>query len=189
MITPIEIRQYNFKRSLRGYDTEEVRNFLQTVSEEWEKLTEDNRKLKSELDKVQSNYENLKELEDMLHKTLQKAEQSSKAELEAARKKAELRVREAESKSQDIIRQGIDERNRLQAEITDLLARRDDILVELRHFLKTQTDRLAAFGRKDSAFGSLTDMEEASPLSEALFGAGNKQATKQPLVDDIASQL
>ena len=36
MITPIEIRKQSFRKSLRGYDTEEVHAFLQTLSDEWE---------------------------------------------------------------------------------------------------------------------------------------------------------
>ena len=66
MITPIEIRQQTFKRSLRGYDTDEVRNFLVSLSEEWEKYIEESRKLKAEFERVQANYNSLKELETML---------------------------------------------------------------------------------------------------------------------------
>ena len=37
-ITPIEIRQKTFEKVFRGYDKEEVQAFLQSLSQEWERL-------------------------------------------------------------------------------------------------------------------------------------------------------
>ncbi|MEO0640358.1 MAG: DivIVA domain-containing protein, partial [Bacteroidota bacterium] len=82
MITPIEIRQQSFKRALRGYDKDEVDAFLLALSQEWEHQLEAYRSLKEELEKTQSKYNTLKEVEDILHKTLMQAEQSSRDALE-----------------------------------------------------------------------------------------------------------
>jgi cell division initiation protein len=156
MITPIEIRQHSFTKSLRGYTTEEVQQFLSSVSVEFETQIEENRRLRSELDKLQGSYNSLKEVESMLHQTLKQAEQSTKDTLDNARKRAALMVSEAESKVRDVIRSGQDERNQLDREIQDLCERRDEILSQLTVFLKTQTDRLAGFGRKTVAAGNTT---------------------------------
>ena len=93
------------------------------------------RQLREEMEKVQASYKTLKEVEDMLHKTLIQAEQSSKDMLENARHRAELVVREAESKADEIMRTGVNDRKDLQQEIRDLVHRRDQVLVQLRVFL------------------------------------------------------
>ena len=39
-ITPLEIRQKNFEKKLRGYDKDEVSAFLLSLSNEWERLVD-----------------------------------------------------------------------------------------------------------------------------------------------------
>src|SRR5688500_17654053 len=122
MITPIEIRQHTFSKSLRGYDTEEVKAFLITLSQEFEKQMEEIRKLRTELDKTKSNLENFKEMESILHKTLLQAEQSSKTTLENAKKDAELKIQEAEHKAAEIIKNALNDRSRMEREINELVS-------------------------------------------------------------------
>ncbi|MEM6348630.1 MAG: DivIVA domain-containing protein [Bacteroidota bacterium] len=149
MITPIEIRQQAFNKKLRGYDPEEVKGFLQGLSQEWESLREENRSLKEELERTKANYHALKEVEDMLHKTLMQAERSSKDTLETARQKAELKIQEADSQASEIIRRAIKDREDLQTEIGDLYKQREEVLMQLRVYLKTQLERLDSFTPSD----------------------------------------
>lgn len=192
MITPIEIRQHSFQRSFRGYDPEEVNNFLTMLSMEWEKQVEENRRLKTELDKIQASYSSLKEVEGMLHKTLQQAEQSTKDTLDNARKRASLIVAESESKSRELLRQGVEQRNQIDKEINELCERRDEILVQLSAFLKTQTDRLSNFGKKTGVVTPITvaDLEKDS-ITESLFSTPISKNGKEEKasVDEIVEQL
>lgn len=145
MITPIEIRQQAFNKKLRGFDPAEVKGFLQGLSQEWESLREENRGLKEELERTKANYHALKEVEDMLHKTLMQAERSSKDTLETARQKAELKIQEADSQAAEIIRRTIKDREELQSEIGGLYKQREEVLMQLRIYLKTQLERLDSF--------------------------------------------
>lgn len=195
MITPIEIRQHAFrKRTLGGYDVEEVQQFVATLSVEWEKMIEENRKLRSEYEKVQAGYNSLKEVENMLQKTLHQAEQSTKDTLDNARKRSALIVSEAEAKAREIIRQGVDERNNIDREITELCERRDEILMQLNLFLKAQTDRLVGFSRK-SKVGIMTieSVMEKMPQTDNLFDnslpANHTKEEEKHNVEDIVEQL
>jgi len=132
MITPLEIRQHSFpKKTLGGYDIEEVRAFLQNISQEWEKVLEENRKMKGDLDKTKSSLEHYKEMETILHKTMLQAEQSSKSTLENAKKDAELKIQEAEYKANEILSSIQADKRQLEREIHELVARRNDILQQL----------------------------------------------------------
>ena len=44
-ITPLEIRQKAFEKNFRGYNQDEVNAFLQTLSQEWERVGDENKEL------------------------------------------------------------------------------------------------------------------------------------------------
>jgi len=190
MITPIEIRQQSFRRVLRGYDSEEVKGFLDTLAQEWEKRIETERRLRAELEQVKANYNSLKEVESMLHKTLIQAEKSSKTTVENARKKAELQIKEAEAKAREIVRQGVDERNKLDSEITELTARKEQILMQLRLFLKTQSERLQAFERQKDFTQIFSTTKADDKAAKDVFDVSTENGEAATnLLDDIVEEL
>lgn len=195
MITPIEIRQQTFKKALRGYDKEEVQAFLLALSQEWEQQQESYRTLKEEMEKIQASYKTLKEVEDMLHRTLMQAEQSSRDTLENARQKAELRLREAEARAHDIVKKGIEDRNNLQREIEEFARRRDQILTQLRVFLKTQLDRLESFELVELPPASRErtdhsqDVQKTKADIEHFLDTMENGSAETNLLDDIMNEL
>ena len=69
-ITPIEIRQKQFEKKLRGYDKDEVNAFLLSLSQEWEKVMDELKELKIKLEASQKEVDKLREVESSLFKTL-----------------------------------------------------------------------------------------------------------------------
>jgi cell division initiation protein len=200
MITPIEIRQHAFKKAFRGYDPDEVNAFLLALSQDWEQQVEAYRTIKEEFDKVQASYNTLKEVEGMLHKTLMQAERSSRDTLENARYKAELRIKEAEQEAREIIRKGHQDRDDLKQEISDLSRRRDQLLMQLQIFLKSQLERLESLELMElppatSQPHTLREPEKR-PVSVNngqkngdLFSSGENGYSNGSLVDDIMAEL
>lgn len=193
MITPIEIRQQTFKKSLRGYDKEEVDAFLLALSQEWEQQLEYQRRLKEELDQIKTKYNTLKEVEDMLHKTLMQAERSSRDTIENASQKAELRIREAEARAQEIVRKGVEDRNGIQKEIGELNRYRNKLLAQLRGFLRTQIDHLETFDFVELPEGEGNPPQASLPkrpnAEQNLFGNAFNGNTDRGLFDDIVDEL
>ncbi len=197
MITPIEIRQQTFKRALRGYDREDVQAFLLALSGEWENLLESHRSLKEQLDKLQGSYETLKEVESMLHKTLIQAEQSAASMMENARQKADLKIREAESHAREVLQKSHDERIRIDGDLTQLARQREEVIVQLELFFKSQMERLNAFERQNVPPRRLSsfDPERETAAQDNLFGAlENGKSTRngsasRRLFEDIVDEL
>ena len=75
-ITPLEIRQHTFTKSFRGYDSESVDGFLLSLSQEWERISEDMRQTKFNLEVAEREILRMKEIENSLFKTL-KADRKS----------------------------------------------------------------------------------------------------------------
>lgn len=202
MITPIEIRQHQFKKALRGYDKEEVQSFLTTLSMEWEKVLEEHKRVKTELEKTQSNLDSLKQVESVLHKTLLQAEETSKSTVENAKKDAELKMAEAEGKSRQLIKEAINERSKIEMQINELISRRNEILQQLKSYLVAQTERLKTFEieeMKRSPIRKATEPEE-KPVEreqpkpkkeeeEGSFFESVSSGSDSNIINDIADEL
>lgn len=98
-ITPLEIRQKEFEKNFRGFDKDEVKAFLNSLSIEWEKLNDENKELKYRLESAQEEVKKLREVENSLFKTLKTAEDTGANMIEQATKTAELHMRETEMKA------------------------------------------------------------------------------------------
>jgi len=102
-ITPIEIRQKTFEKVFRGYDKEEVQAFLQSLSQEWERLNAELREHKMKLEIAEKEVSQLREVETSLFKTLKTADDTAAHLVEQSKKSAELRVKEAQIKAEEIL--------------------------------------------------------------------------------------
>lgn len=189
MITPIEIRQHAFRKSFRGFDPEEVRGFLNTVSLEWEKVLDDLKQMRTEFEKTKSNLDSLKQVESVLHKTLLQAEQTSRVTVENAKKNADLRLQEAEAKHQMIVQDAMNERSRIEIEINDLINYRNEIFQQLKSFLNSQTERLKNFETREARPGDKLKKEPQQEKSKSFFDAKFAGESGDEMISQIVEEL
>lgn len=102
-ITALDIRQKTFERAFRGVDKDEVDGFLLTISQQWERMTDENRELRRQLEQAQHDVQKMREVETSLYRTLKTAEDTSSSIVEQARKSAELKLREAQFQAEQIL--------------------------------------------------------------------------------------
>lgn len=105
MLTPIEIENKEFKKSLRGYKEEDVDEFLDIVKEDFENLYRENLDLKEKLGLYKDQVNKYENIEDTLKATLITAQSAAEDTCTAANKKAKIIVEEADLKSRQIIEQ------------------------------------------------------------------------------------
>jgi len=92
-VTPLEIRQKSFERTLRGYDKDEVNAFLLSLSQEWERMNDECKELKMKLNACEIEVAKLREVETSLFRTLKTAEDTGANVVDQAKKEAEAKVR------------------------------------------------------------------------------------------------
>lgn len=102
MLTPLDIHEREFKRAFRGYSEVEVDEFLDQVVREFEQLLKENSDLRSELEKAQEEVARYRRIEDTLQNTLLMAQRTAEDLQVAARKEADLIIKEAQSKQREI---------------------------------------------------------------------------------------
>lgn len=102
-ITPLEIRQKTFEKNFRGYEKDEVHAFLMTLSQEWERIVDENKELKFKFESTEREIQKLREVESSLYKTLKTAEDTGASVIDQARKASELHLRESQFKAEQLI--------------------------------------------------------------------------------------
>ncbi|MFY9426841.1 MAG: DivIVA domain-containing protein [Caldicoprobacterales bacterium] len=102
-LTPMDIHNKEFTRSFRGYDEDEVDQFLDEIVEEFERLYKENIDLKDRLSILVDQINNYKTMENTLKETLVTAQKTADELTESAQKKSELIIKEAEGKAREII--------------------------------------------------------------------------------------
>lgn len=115
-ITPIEIRKKEFEKAFRGYEKEEVDAFLQALSQEWEKVLEENRSLVKKHEYLEKELTRMRDVEATLFKTLKSAEDTSSTIIEQSNKAAELHIREAQMNAEALLNEA---RSKARAMIED----------------------------------------------------------------------
>ncbi len=102
-LTPMDIHNKEFSRSFRGYDEDEVDQFLDEVVQDFEKLYKESLELKERMGILKEQLEYYKSMEGTLKETLVTAQKTADEVMASAHKKAEIIIREAEQKAQKII--------------------------------------------------------------------------------------
>jgi len=98
-ITPLEIRQKTFEKTLRGYDKDEVNAFLLTLSQQWERTQDEVKEMKVKYEIAEREVVKLREVENTLYRTLKTAEDTGANVVDQANKNAALLLRESQMKS------------------------------------------------------------------------------------------
>jgi len=132
-ITPIEIRQKTFEKSFRGVDKDEVNAFLLTLSQQWERMQDENKELRQKLEASNKEVQKLREVESSLYRTLKTAEDTGNNMIEQANKEAALQVREAQLKSEQLLN---DARLKARNLIEDAYSQSEKAVVEMQHEVK-----------------------------------------------------
>jgi len=102
MITPLEIQNIEFKKSLRGYKEDDVDEFLDRVLVDFERLYNENSELKEKLEEMNNNIGKYKNIEETLKRTLIVAQNAADELRSNSMKEAELVIQEAKQKIRDM---------------------------------------------------------------------------------------
>jgi len=103
MLTPLDIENQDFKRTVWGYSINEVDEFLDKVIESFEAVYKENIELKDKIGVLNEGIQHYKAIEETLKSTLMVAQSTSDEIKKNAYGKAENIIKEAEIKAEKII--------------------------------------------------------------------------------------
>lgn len=148
-LTPLEIKQQTFEKSMRGYDVSDVHSFLILVSNEVENLINKNKELEEQIDKLVDRVKHYERVEEALHETLQTTKESVANKVENARLEAKSKIQAAEQEADKIIQEANHQRQQVKQSILRLLDRRDEMIGTLSSYLENSKKSLDQFSKDE----------------------------------------
>jgi cell division initiation protein len=135
-IRPVDIRRKEFKSSFRGYDANEVDDFLDAVADEFERVFSENQRLVEEATVLKGRLEQFEQLEESIQSALVHAEQAAQDLRQNASREAELIVREAKERSHRILADSSGRVERVQESYEVLRKAKQEFANDFRRLLK-----------------------------------------------------
>ena len=120
MITPLDIQNKEFKKSMMGYKTKDVDGYLDFINTDYEKLYRENVELKDKIGVLTDQIKQYNSLEETLKNTLVVAQSTADEVTKSARKKSNLIVEEAELKAKNKVNDALDEVKHIKIEYEQL---------------------------------------------------------------------
>ncbi len=173
--TPFSIKAQEFNKSVRGFDKDEVRAYLETLSNEFEKMQNENTELKSKIDNSSEELTEFKKLEKTLQATLITAQESSSKAVESARKQNQLIIKEAEIKANQTIEKANKDAEIIRNSVLQLKEEKNLLVAKLKAMVETQASILD--------IGSKTFESKSLPVEDI------KNDNSEIDVDDVLEKL
>lgn len=99
MITPQEIENRKFEKSMRGYNVDEVDEFMKILAQDYEELYKENQTVKGKITVLVNKIEEYRRVEESLRNALLSAQQVGETVIRQANAEADLIMREAKVKA------------------------------------------------------------------------------------------
>jgi len=113
VLTPLDIQNKKLRRSFRGYNEEEVDEFLDQLAQDYEWLYLENQRLKEKLQDTEAGVARYQEMEQTIKDTLVMAQKNAEELRENTKREAELLLNEARQKAREIVKEAEENAGRL----------------------------------------------------------------------------
>lgn len=188
-LTPIEIKNQEFKRSMRGYDIVEVDTFIELVADKYQELLEENERLAKQNIILDTELNNIKDVERTLKATLKNVQENSQISKENSAKEAGLIKKEAELAAAQLLEKTRLQVHRMREEVVNLHNQKHSFISRLRHLLSSQMELLEVLETDDLNIRKLKDRtkpqvkgnpapQPGKPIQQPKTGQSNPQQVK-----------
>jgi cell division initiation protein len=141
-VTPLDLRQQQFRSSMRGYDRDEVTAFLAEVAAEYEVALQEADKMRQEVARLEGLVSMHREHEDNLRNTLLTAQRLADEVKDAASQQAAGMIREAEGRADLILERAQARVDDVHREIDGLRMKRREVETSVESLIASLTNTL-----------------------------------------------
>lgn len=145
IISSKDIKKRDFKKSLRGYDSDEVDAFLETVSAHYEKLLVENKNQAEKIKSLLQDIDIYKENEANLQRAIVRSQELGEEIVATAKKRAEIITHEAELDARKIKQDLEDEILNKRQELEIIKQKNEKTFDDVRNFLTDKLNELDEF--------------------------------------------
>ena len=143
-LTSLDVRRFDFGRSLRGYDPAKVEQFREQVAEEMERLNRINQDLDTKARSFHEQLRAFRERDKALNDALVTAQQLRAEVREQAEREAQLLLKEAQAEGDRILEAARMDVRRMEEELDSLDRSRRTYLAQMRALIARQLSEVEA---------------------------------------------
>ena len=119
-LSPLDMHNKEFSKAFRGYQEDEVNEFLDQIIKDYEILMKDKKDLEERLKQTDERVGHFTTIEGTLQKSIVIAQEAAEEVRRNAQKEAKLIVREAEKNGDRIVNESLTKARRIAMEIEEL---------------------------------------------------------------------
>ena len=143
MLTPLDIENKKFaKQMVNGYNVDEVDDFLDELTQDYEKLYKESTEYKERIEELSNNVDKYKNIETTLQSTLLMAQTTAEEVKNVAQKEAEQIVREAQNDAKAAVEELNSQITAKEREIEELKKQMDVYKAKMEALLISQLELL-----------------------------------------------
>ena len=179
MISPLEIQEKEFSRSLKGFKEEEVNEFLDRITLDLERLLEENRQLKAEKKQMKEDLEKYQTSETAVLETLETAKALMGDISVSAEKRAQILIKNAEMEAEQIQREARESAERMKEESRMLHSSLIGIRSRYKQLLESEMERLDTLGTDLLSEQNIKDIKDLPETKRTSKQTAETPAKKQ----------
>lgn len=139
-LTSMDISNKEFKKSMRGYNTDEVEDFLDKIAEDYEEMYKENTSLREKFALLNEKLDHYKDIESTIQNTLLLAQNTSEQTRKTANEEAESIIRRANDESKRIIDKANNQVMKVNDDFQNTKSEFSKFVAKYKNFMKTQMD-------------------------------------------------
>ncbi|MFX3636298.1 MAG: DivIVA domain-containing protein [Candidatus Pristimantibacillus sp.] len=167
-LSPLDIHNKEFGRRLRGYDEDEVNEFLDQVIKDYESIIRENKELQNQILNMQEKLNHFSNIEETLSKTIIVAQEAADEVRNNAKKESQLIVKEAEKNADRIINESLSKSRKVSLEVEELKKQASIYRARFRTLIEAQLELLTHDGWDTLEHSHSTTSISSSSTSEQL---------------------
>ena len=141
-LTPLDIHNKEFSRGFRGYDEDEVNDFLNTIIKDYELVLKESADLKNQIATMQERLDHFSNIEETLSKTIIVAQEAADEVRSNAKKESQLILKEAEKNADRILGEALSKSRKIALEMEELRKQASIYRTRFRTLLEAQIEML-----------------------------------------------
>jgi cell division initiation protein len=141
-LTPLDIHNKEFARGFRGYDEDDVNEFLDQIIKDYETVIREKKELKDQVDQLNEKLNHFSNIETTLNKSILVAQETAEEVKENAKKESKLIIKEAEKNADRIINEALHKSRKIALEVEELKKQAKVFRTRLKMLVEAQLDLL-----------------------------------------------
>jgi len=141
-LTPLDIHNKEFNKGFRGYDEDEVNEFLDQVIKDYELIIREKKEMEEKLNEMNSRLGHFTNIEETLNKSIVIAQEAGEEVRRNAQKEAKLIIKEAEKNADRIINESLSKARKIALEIEELKKQSKVFRTRFKMLIEAQLDML-----------------------------------------------